>query len=366
MNDLVEVADRFPCQTCGADMRFDPGHDRLNCDHCGATAPLETGRAKLREMDFQAASTLGLGDADFAEQQAFSCENCGASVVFDADAHAMECPFCASPVVADTSKSRQIKPRGLVPFALGEEQARDKMATWLGKLWFAPNGLAKYAKKGRRLRGVYVPFWTYDADTKSRYSGQRGTYYTVTQRVQVTVDGKTKWENREVQKIRWTNASGRVARFFDDVLILASKSLPKEHTDALAPWDLSDLRNYGPSFMAGFEAQSYNVTLDDGYLEAQAYMARRIERDVRDSIGGDQQRIDSVNTKTSDVTFKHILLPVWVAAYKFRGKSFRFVVNGQNGNVSGERPYSVWKITFAILTVLVVALIIGAIVAANG
>ena len=160
---------------------------------------------------------------------------------------------------------------------------------------------------------------------------------------------------QRVPKIRWRRVRGRVARFFDDVLVLASRSLPKRYTDALQPWDLSALTPYQPEFLAGFRAEAYTVALEEGHAEARAQMARVIERDVRFDIGGDRQRIHDIRTDVSDVTFKHILLPVWLAAYKYRGKSYRFVVNGQTGRVQGERPWSAIKIAVAVVLGLLLA-----------
>lgn len=283
------------------------------------------------------------------------CPNCAAEVEFDPTTHARECPFCATPVVTDTGESRHIKPKGVLPFSIDERAGHKAMTDWLGRLWFAPNGLKEYARKGRRMEGIYVPYWTYDADTRSSYSGQRGTVYYVTETVMV--DGKP--QAKQVAKVRWRPVSGRVKRFFDDVLVLASKSLPKRYTDALEPWDLSALEPYQPQYLAGFRAEAYAISLQDGFEEARAHMDRVIERDVRFDIGGDRQRISHIDTQVSDVTFKHILLPVWLAAYKYRGKTYRFVVNGQSGRVQGERPYSAWKIAgaAAVLAVLIAAAI---------
>ena len=161
------------------------------------------------------------------------------------------------------------------------------------------------------------------------------------------------------QKVRWTPKSGRVARDFDDVLVLASQSLPKPYTDALAPWDLSELVPYTPEVLAGFRAEAYTVELDTGFVEARAYMDRVIPRDVRFDIGGDKQRVHSVDTDVSDVTFKHVLLPVWLASYRWNNKPYRVVVNGRTGQVSGERPYSIWKILFAVLIGLAIATAFG-------
>jgi len=355
---------RFPCDECGADLRFAPEKGLLVCDFCGNEQPIEGDDSRhhpIRELDFRAALDARLPEAEIEETRVVQCPNCGARFEFDPAIHAAECPFCATPVVADTGSQRQIKPKAVLPFALDERTSHKALGDWLGSLWFAPNGVKQYARKGRKLQGVYVPYWTYDAQTKTRYSGQRGTVYYETRTVMR--DGKR--VQQRVQKIRWRSVSGRVARFFDDVLVLASRSLPKRYTDALGPWDLSELEPYRPEYLAGFRAEGYTVQLDEGYTEARAYMDRVIVRDVKFDIGGDRQRISSLDTDISNVTFKHILLPVWMAAYKYRGKTFRFVINGRTGRVQGERPYSVWKITFAVIGVAIVASAIGYLIAIN-
>ncbi len=352
---------RFPCDECGADMRFSPAQSKLICGHCGNEE--ETGDPNpwsktIRELDLHAALSAELPEVEMEETRVSSCPNCGAQVEFSPDIHASECPFCATPVVTDTGTHRHIKPKGVLPFQLDEPAAHSAMNDWLGKLWFAPNGLQEYARNGRKLDGIYVPYWTFDAQTRSRYTGQRGTYYYITVR---GPDGKSK----RVRKIRWRNVSGNVQRFFDDVLVLASKSLPKRYTDGLAPWGLSALEPYSPHFLAGFRAEGYQVELPDGFDEACDIMDAQIRRDIKFDIGGDQQRIASVNTQMTEETFKHVLLPVWMAAYKYKGKSYRFVVNGQSGRVQGERPWSAIKITLAVIAGLAVAGAIGYFIAMN-
>ncbi len=342
----------FPCDRCGADFRYSPGSFELICDHCGnrqSVAPKDA--PPIRELDFRAAIEADLPEAELEETRVLACPNCGAQVEYDASLHAKECPFCATPVVTDTGTHRHIKPKAVLPFALDEGQARDAMTAWLGRLWFAPNGLQDYARKGRKMQGIYVPYWTFDADTKTAYTGERGTVYYESRQVQRGGETKTV----RVQKVRWRPASGRVARFFDDVLVLASKSLPKRFTDALDPWPLERLERYTPEYLAGFRAEGYGVELLDGYTEARTHMGRVIERDVKFDIGGDRQRIHRLDTQVSAVTFKHVLLPVWLAAYKYRGESYRFVVNGQTGKVQGERPWSAWKIAVAVVLGLIVA-----------
>jgi hypothetical protein len=144
-----------------------------------------------------------------------------------------------------------------------------------------------------------------------------------------------------------------VARDFNDVLVLASASLPRKFVDALTPWDLSHLRPYRPDYLAGLESEAYTIPLADGHKTARAEMAGVILNDARRDIGGDEQRVDHIQTDHADETFKHILLPVWSAAYRYNGKSYRFVVNGQSGRVMGERPWSAWKIAAALIAALI-------------
>lgn len=350
---------RFPCTTCGSDLRFDPGDDRLICDHCGSTEPIDHGpwtrASAIKELDFRRALANEIDTAEHEETRASRCPNCGAMVEFDPAVHSTECPYCATPVVTDTGASRQIKPRAVLPFVVDESAARNAMIEWLGNLWFAPGGLTEYARKGRRLSGVYTPCWTFDADTKSSYRGQRGTVHESTR----TVRRNGKSETIRHQEVRWRAVSGRVARFFDDVLVVASTALPPKFQRGISHWDLTALEPYQPQYLAGFRAEAYTVDLESAFYEARDIIDRQILRDIRFDIGGDRQRVDHVDTHVSDVTFKHILVPVWLAAYKYRGRSFRFVVNGQTGQVSGERPWSVWKIAFAILVAAIVAGVFG-------
>jgi len=346
------------CPECGAELRFDPLHGGLSCEHCGHTEEIaQSGpwAASIRELDFETARAGSREEPEVEESRTLDCPNCGAEVEFEDLTQARECPFCATPMVTGTSTGRRIGPRALLPFALDERAARKAMTDWLGRLWFAPGGLQAYARKGRKLQGIYVPYWTFDADTESRYRGERGTVYHETR--QVTRNGKP--ATVQVARVRWRPVSGRVARFFDDLLVLASRTLPKRHTDALAPWDLSALEPYRPEYLAGFGAERYQVSLEDGFAEARAQMDRRIARDVRFDIGGDRQRIHQIDTVVRDVTFKHILLPVWVAAYRYRGETYRFVVNGHSGRVQGERPWSVIKIAVAVLLGLTLAAAAG-------
>lgn len=348
---------RFPCSQCGAVLHYAIGTQSLECQYCGHMNSIAKSLDILEELDFHRALRQLQTSAHIEPvDNIISCPNCAAQFALDAHIHAGDCPFCGTDVVTQTSQSKPLKPKGLLPFAITADAARDAYQQWLKQRWFAPNELKKYARSDASLNGVYIPYWTYDSDTATSYRGQRGEVYYVRQRYTTTHKGRRVTRTRQVPKIRWYPVSGKTSRHFDDVLVGATKTLPRKITDWLAPWDLENLVPYTEDYLAGFSSEVYQVDLDEGFNIAQQTMDKVIRTDVQRSIGGDQQRINSVRTQHSDTTFKHVLLPLWTAGFQFRDRTYRFVVNGRTGKVRGERPYSVVKIVFAgILGVTVAA-----------
>ncbi|MEM7060651.1 MAG: primosomal protein N' (replication factor Y) - superfamily II helicase [Pseudomonadota bacterium] len=372
----------LPCPECGAPLTFNPKAGILNCDFCGFEGEIEgagqqispwgekTGAApQIKELDYLAALNDALDDAEIEEVVTIRCAGCGAEVGLDATTQADDCPFCTTMLVRDESHvHKHPKPQGVLPFAFDERTAREKMKQWLGGLWFAPNSLKKYAEAGRPLSGVYLPHYTYDAVGDADYTGQRGDAYYVTRTRTVMIDGKPQQQTYQERKIRWSNVSGHVRHAFDDVLVQASDTMgPAKDTAEYGgrSWDLAALEPYRTEYLAGFRAEAPSVALKDGYNRAENLMEQMLVRDVKFDIGGDAQRISSMNTRYTNITFKHVLLPIWLASYRWNNKPFRVVVNGRTGQVAGERPYSAWKIAFAVIIGLIVAAGVGYAIAMN-
>ncbi len=335
---------RFPCASCGASLGYQPGARHLRCPFCGAENAIPDAPAPaeaLREQDFETALRAGAEAAQMETTQVVHCDSCGADTAFDPNEQARTCPFCAAPLVAPPRADRHIRPQAVLPFAITDAEARAALGRWLSGLWFAPSKLSRHARKGA-LAGVYLPHWTFDAATETFYSGARGDARTERRR---GPGGKM----QSVTRIVWRPASGRVARRFDDVLARGSRSLTPAEAGRLAPWDLSQLAAYAPDWLAGFRAEAYDVDLREAFVEARAQMDAQIAQDARRAIGGDRQRVDRLDTRISETTFKHVLLPVWIGAYRWRGRPYRVLVNGRTGQVCGARPWSAWKIALAAL-----------------
>jgi DNA-directed RNA polymerase subunit RPC12/RpoP len=350
---------QFPCGQCGAWLRFDPALEQLKCDYCGFVNAVPQLGPAVAEQDFAAALAETSDTQATQTVETVRCQSCAAEFTLDPKIESGACPFCGSAVVREIRRAEQLKPKGVLPFKVTLDQAGDQFRGWLKRLWFAPTKLKQYARSDRSgLAGMYTPYWTFDSATRSTYTGERGDNYTVYETRTVTRDGKTTTESVPVTRVRWTSVSGAVARDFDDVLVLASSSLPERITDALEPWDLDNLKPYAEEYLSGFRTEVYQVDLANGFGRARGKMDAVIRGDIQRDIGGDQQRIHSVNTRHDRVTYKHVLLPVWLAAYQYRNKTYRFVVNGRTGEVQGERPWSWWKIAGVVAAAVIAGVVI--------
>ncbi len=347
----------FPCPSCGAPMEFNPTVGKLKCGYCGATAEIPETGARVLERSYTDSLHLDSSRLASLSKTALEvkCTGCGANIMFEPSLVAKNCPFCNTGLIAQPQEaSPTVIPEGIIPFQITGKQARDQIQQWINSRWFAPSAL-KHLAQQEKIQGIYLPFWTYDADTSSDYRGERGEYYYVTETYTVTVtdsEGKQQEEERtrEVRHTRWYPASGRVSRFFDDILIAATKSVHTAYLNGLEPWHLQEsLKPYDSSYLAGFEAQRPQISLENGFEQAKQIMAIEIDQDVRRDIGGDEQQVDHISTRYQDIAFKPILLPVWLCCYCYQNQQYQVLVNARTGEVQGERPYSQLKIASAIV-----------------
>ncbi len=349
MNE-VQTAVQFPCHQCGAELTFAPGKEALQCAYCGHLNPIEGfENTEVVEHDFRAVLAERVSKSDTVQDRVVKCSTCAAEFEVKGHQTSERCAYCDTPIVVEPSNRTLIKPSHLLPFVIESRTARERFAAWLKSRWFAPNSFKRHARHDAGLKGVYAPYWTYDSDTASDYRGMRGDDYYVTESYTATENGKSVRRTRQVRKTRWRSVSGHVRNLFDDILVLASKSLPKRYADALEPWDLTKVAGYSDSYVAGFGCEVYQINLEQGFDEASKIMDTHIRASIRQDIGGDHQRISWMHTNYRGITFKHILLPIWISAYRYKKKVYTFLVNGQTGEVQGERPYSWIKITLAVL-----------------
>jgi DNA-directed RNA polymerase subunit RPC12/RpoP len=346
---------KFPCPKCGAKLDFDPSARALACPYCGHKEVIERGHKDLQEHDLEAY----LRDRDSAKSalpehsSQVTCTGCGAVVLLEDKVATDKCPYCGTHLENKPEAAEaMVQPEGVLPFKVSERQAVDSFARWIAGLWFAPNALKKMSDLGQ-LNGVYVPFWTFDSMTYTHYTGERGDDYWETEYYTETdAQGNQVTRTRQVLKTRWTPVAGEVRHFFDDVLVCASKGLPPAYRGMVTPRELKGLEEFRAEFLSGFKTERYQVGPRDGFRQAQQIMDDYIRGLCCQDIGGNHQRLHSVRTRHVGVTFKHILLPVWLASYRYQGRPYSIIVNGRTGQIMGGRPYSWVKIVLLVLGIL--------------
>lgn len=342
------------CQNCGAMLAWHPETQSLRCDACGTAAPQAAPERAVLEHELSA----GLAQARRGQlapgSQSAKCTECGAAVEFAAGVTATRCSFCDAPMVLAPDAGARFLPESMIPFGVGRDAAVERFRGWLGKLWLRPSDL-KHRAQVADIRGVYLPYWTFDAEVASTWRADAGWYYYEEERR--FDDMQQKWVVQRVQRTRWQAASGAREDSYDDWLVCASKGVPASLEARAGKFDTVKLIAWSPAYLAGFQAESYAIDLPEAWERGRKEICHEQSRRCEADVPGDTHRFFSAQHRFSDVTWKHILAPLWIAAFRYRDKVYRFLVNGQTGSVSGEAPWSVAKISILVLA------IVGAIVA---
>lgn len=336
------ISNELQCKDCGALLKYAPGTEKLACKYCGAQNEIITSdeKVKIEEIDYHDFINNKINQEEKQTVSTVKCNNCGATTTLKPHLTSDNCAFCASPlVIQGGTTSTILKPKYLLPFKIDDKNAHQIFVQWINGLWFAPNDLKKYATINEKLKGLYMPYWTYDSNATTLYDGERGDYY-------------YEDANKKERKIKWTSVNGKVSNTFDDVCVLASKSLPDHVTRNLEPWDLQNMTAYKEAYISGFQTECYQTDVKQGFDVAKGVMEDIIKSTIKRDIGGDEQRIGHMHVMYEQISFKHILLPIWISAYAYHTKVYRFIINGRTGEVQGQRPYSAIKIALAILAVI--------------
>jgi hypothetical protein len=355
---------KHPCPECGGDLEWNAAHQALRCPYCGTIAPWSPAQAadsgtQIVEQDLLEAlehpsSGRGWGE----ERHEVKCRSCHAISVFVGTRAAQRCDFCGSPaIVAHEDMGDAITPQSLLPFKISDGQIRDAIRKWYGSRWFAPNRL-KSAALTDTLHGIYLPYWTFDAHVDAQWTAEAGHYYYVTETY--TQNGQRR--TRQVRKVRWEPAAGRLAHFYDDELVPGTAGVHAALLRQIEPFPTaSELKPYAPEFVRGWTVERYQVDL----RRAADMNMQDLERQTRNlcaaQVPGDTQRNLRVRSQYRGRTFKHVLVPVWLVGYTYGSRNFQIVANGHTGKIAGERPYSWVKILFAVLAAMLVLLILIAI-----
>ena len=355
-NERQDVGVR-PCLACGGQLEFDIARQQLTCTHCGAGQAIEHAPgAAVVEQSFSKALAASHGRGDRLQGQIegekeIICQNCGGHTTFTGTWTATRCPYCATDLQrTDIHEAPdRLAVDGVLPFQVSDKQAHELLNQWINKRWFAPDEFKKYSNAGS-FESVYSAYFTFDADATTDYQGERGENRTRTYR-----DGN---ETKTVVETDWYRASGRVFNSFDDITILGNTGFEKRFVDKLEPWPTHAVQPFNPDYMAGHLSRTYDRDVESCFGEARQRMESTIDGSIRQDIGGDQQRIHHKNTNISNLTYKHVLLPIWLLTVIYAGQPWQVFINGATGEIHGERPWSKVKIIATVIAVLIVIIAI--------
>ena len=338
---------KFNCTACGAEAVWTPSKRTLVCPYCGtvANAELATDTQAVKESDLmEALHKLTPEDHGWqAARKTVRCQSCHAISVFDPARMAQNCDFCGSPALLAVEDTKApIRPGSLLPFVVPDTKVREDIRQWYGSHWFAPNKLGKKALTDT-LHGIYLPYWTFDAQVHADWQAESGEYYYTRDN-----EGKTQ------RHTRWSHASGSLDHFFDDLLVPASRGVHPELLRKVGPFPTTDqLVPYDAGYLTGWVVEQYQIDLRAAAQASQSSMEDAIRDMCGRSVPGDTYRNLQVATQYSGQTFKHVLLPVWLLTYTYGTKNYQVVVNGVTGKIDGEYPLSWIKIALVTIAILI-------------
>lgn len=332
------------------------------CPHC--SAPVEPTDAFCPSCGSPLAPTAAPG-ATLEKKLGFRCEHCGAEIRCDPGSRTTTCPFCAAPYVVefDPAATGRQDPEFVIGFAVTPDRAEQIYRQWLaaGGL-FRPSNLIQQVQ-AESLRGVYLPFWSFSMKADSRWWAEVGEYWYRTETYTETdAQGRTVTKTRQVRETEWWPLEGGHHAFYSFYLVSGSKGLPQQVSQWIEPFELLALKRYSPRFLAGWMSEEYSVAREAARALSEAEFQRREHASVAAFLPGDTYRAVRVETHFSNVNSDLILLPIYLRSYRYRGKLYRTLINGQTGKVNGEKPVSLVKIALFVVAIVMAGLIVVALV----
>ena len=350
---IASARDKFHCPACGAEAHWNPTRQALVCPFCGTESPatLEVRGAGTVIVEHDLVAALrGIPDSDRgwqADTISVRCQSCQAVSVFQAGRVGQRCDFCGSTALVPYEQIKDaFRPESLLPLLIAEPRARELIRAWYGQQWLAPNAFRRQALTDT-VRGLYLPYWTFDAQVHARWTADSGEYYWVQR------------GGKRVRQVRWTRAAGELDHWFDDDLVPASRGVNAEMLRRIEPFPTSNLVLYDAGYLAGWTVERYQIDLVAAAGRSRAQMEAALRAMCGERVPGDTYRNLDVQATFTNQTYKHILAPVWSMTYTYGAHSYQVIVNGVTGAIAGSRPWSWIKIGLLVLAAILLLVLIG-------
>ncbi len=338
----------YKCPSCGGAMQFDPASQKLKCPFCGSTFEPAEYDAQNKAEDSGVPGTEWSLNAD--DMQVFSCNNCGGEVIGDENTGALTCPYCDEPLVLNERFSGSLKPEFVLPFKVDKTAARNAYADYVSKKKLLP-AIFKNDKHISDIKGVYVPFWLFDASAKAS----------------AEFEGTKETKQGEDTKIEYFSVKRSGDMNFKAIPVDASTRMEDDLMDSIEPFDAKELKPFTPAYLAGFMADKYDVSKEECEKRADKRIKNSAVDVLRESAAGDYTTLKTVSSNVTipSISAHYALYPVWILSTKWNGSIYRFAMNGQTGKFIGNLPVdkgayrSKLIVTGIISTVVVFALLLA-------
>lgn len=352
MNDFKE----FACPNCNSELNYDADLICLKCEHCQSKFEIENSNEQIVENCFENAVLNEQSNEASLTTVLYKCHKCGQLNNISNDVVFAECTNCSYNVINTKGyKLKSIHPSAIIPFTISKSAANNIFSKWIAKGFWTESNL-KHLSIIENLVGSYIPFWTFDAHTTNEWSGNAGYYY-YEEESYTDADGER--QTRTIQKTRWEYHEGNFEYFFDDILVCGNNDFAQQEINKIYPYDLSELLPLNEKYIVGWNAKAYSKDIETSFNYAASYIEKVVYNLGSEALGGDVQSGLQVDTSVYDKTYKHIVLPVWICEYLYKGKKYGFIINGQTGKIDGNKPLSTTKIVFAILLALIILAIVA-------
>lgn len=313
------------CPSCGGTIAFDPAAGALVCAFCGKATPLQGEVAAPWEgyslIDLQ----NNAGKRLQSSAKRVVCGTCGGVFISVTSSLSGLCPYCGSNSISASGDAVGVlEPTGIIPFRIGKEEAQTMFMQWIRGRRLSPMDLVKNSEI-TDLVGVYVPYWVFDCDTRTPYSGKFGKTYN---------DGDSSYT-------KYHNSTSVCELPIRNLTLVASSRLEKDpYWKVVSQFDMTAMMRYDPNLLAGFWSESYTVEGPAAWNTAMGKIYDRIRKQIKTMEDADLIAKINMQPAAGNIRAKYVLAPMWITSFDYRGVVYRVLINGQTGNIVGTWPKS--------------------------
>lgn len=288
------------CPSCAHDLSYLPGAKELTCGACGFIEPISSIFPDGHQFEEQQyleqtkSAHLPVGEVTV------TCAKCSGQFAIPAFIKSSECPFCSFNFTLENRASEVLSPSGIVPFALSEVAIHQHLLAQVKQNFFLSPATRK-AVHDARVKGFYLPAYSFDFTAIADYAGTRGDVYYVKND-----------KGESIRRVRYSKVSGTCNVYFNDEQLVNSSLLGK----VMLPSNVNGmLQPYSDAYLQDYRTECHNISSQVSLNYVIQHGQDRIISTIKSSIGGDEQVVDFYACNYNSIKYRHFYYPVWSGTY---------------------------------------------------